>query len=108
MGASHDTMTASEAADVVFGGNASALEAAEKEAERLADLWLQWFRENGYGVPASCRLDFLCTTKGDFWTVELCECGGSLCGLNSTTRAAACLNECLKDSTSQTPQVLPE
>merc|ERR1712217_737933 len=106
--ASDDSMSANEAANVVFGGNAAALTAAESEAERLAELWLQWFREEGYGVPQACRLDFLCTSKGKLWTVELCECGGSLCGLSAPTRTAACLNECLSgEGSTNIPKSLP-
>merc|ERR1712039_726477 len=106
--ASHNSMSATECADLVFSGNAAALEAAEQEAERLADLWLQWFRKQDHGVPASFRLDFLCTSKGKLSTIELCECGGSLCGLSANTRAAACLNDCLKDSSTLAPVALGE
>merc|ERR1712137_682472 len=106
--ASHNSMTATECAEQVFGGDSAALEAAEKEAERLTDLWLQWFKEQDHGVPASFRLDFLCDSKGKLSTVEICECGGSLCGLSANTRAAACLNDCMKGSTTQAPIALGE
>jgi len=114
----HTTMTAAEATQVAFRGNAQALAQAEEQAGRLADLWLQWFRDSGYGTPASCRLDFLvAVTEGRatgsldvrVWTVELCECGGSLCGIQVGPRTAAVLNECLLgDSTpAGFPQPLP-
>jgi len=99
--ASHETMTAAEAAACAFGGSTAALEAAEAEVERLGKLWLQWFRDEGYDTPSPAfRLDFLVSaedgaTKPRMWTVELCECGGSLCGLDHHARTAACLNECL-------------
>lgn len=99
--ASHETMTAAEAAKCAFGGDASLMEAAEAEVQRLGALWLKWFREEGYGTPGPAfRLDFLLSggggaVEGRIWTVELCECGGSLCGLDFAARTAACLNECL-------------
>lgn len=99
--ASHESMSAAEAADCAFGGSKVALQTAESEVKRLGELWLQWFRDEGYGTPGPAfRLDFLIATgRGaaapQIWTVELCECGGSLCSLDHGARTAACLNECL-------------
>mmetsp|Transcript_13393 Transcript_13393/g.35548 ORF Transcript_13393/g.35548 Transcript_13393/m.35548 type:complete len:605 (+) Transcript_13393:90-1904(+) len=100
--ASHDTMTAAETAAMLFGGNRAVVEAAEAEVKRLGNLWLQWFRDQGFGTPGPAfRLDFLVARPTnpqeapEVWTVELCECGGSLCGLGHHPRTAACLNECL-------------
>jgi len=112
---SHQTMGAQEAADYAFCGSMEALRDAEKKAAGLADLWLQWFRQEGYGTPATCRLDFLVSVparrrgrpEASVWTVELCECGGSLCGLLPHGRTTACLNACLAGSASLPPQPLP-
>jgi len=115
--ASHLTMTANEAVTEVFFGSWEALQVAEKEAEQLAELWLQWFQDEGHGTPVACRLDFLVAAKRplvaggpvqvDVWTVELCECGSSLCGFHWGARSAACLNECLSEAVDRTPQPLP-
>jgi hypothetical protein len=93
------TMSKEEATQVAFRGNVEMMEEAEREVFRLGHLWLAWLRDEGYGVPSSCRLDFLVTVpKGaarpEVWTVELCENGGSLCGLTHHARTAATLNEC--------------
>ncbi len=87
---------------MLFRGSLAAVEAAETEVRRLGQLWLRWFREKGYGTLAPAfRLDFLVTrpqtsdAAPQVWTVEVCECGGSLCGLGHFPRTAACLNECL-------------
>jgi len=115
--ASHLTMTPQEAVREVFFGSWEALRVAEKEAERLAELWLRWFHDEGHGTPTACRLDFLVAAKRpdvvggpvpvELWTVELCECGGSLCGLHWGARAVACLNECLSEAVDRPPQPLP-
>jgi len=101
---SHKTMTEAEARDQCFKGNAKALQAAESEVRRLADLWLAWLREEGFGVPDSCRLDFLVAepqgSSGtpEVWTVELCECGGALCDYTHHARTASTLNACCSDA----------
>eukprot|EP00928_Gymnodinium_smaydae_P002177 TRINITY_DN10767_c0_g2_i2.p1 TRINITY_DN10767_c0_g2~~TRINITY_DN10767_c0_g2_i2.p1 ORF type:complete len:552 (+),score=131.03 TRINITY_DN10767_c0_g2_i2:73-1728(+) len=99
------TMGFEEAAECAFVGKREALEAAEKEADRLADLWFQWLKEEGHGVPANLRLDFLVALAPEvkLWTVEVCESGGSLCGLSPAVRAAALLNECLCEGPSAPP-----
>lgn len=105
---SANTMSAAEATAGPFRGNAEALRQAEQEAEALADRWLKWFVEEGHGLPTVCRLDFLVTLSPQpqsggannaaaptpqVWTLELCECGGSLCNLSVAARATACTNE---------------
>lgn len=98
---SHLTMTAAEARDSAFQGSAKAMQAAESEVHRLANRWLQWFRDEGLGTPASIRLDFLVSkarsgTEPRVWTVELCENGGSLCGLPHAARTTSFLNNCME------------
>lgn len=100
--ASHDALPPQEAAVQMFGGDKIALAAAETEVRRLGELWLKWFVAEGYGAPGPAfRLDFLVVKSGsglhrpDVWTVELCECGGSMCGLEHGPRTAAFLNQCL-------------
>jgi len=114
--ASHQIMTPQEAVEQAFFGSWEALRVAEKEAEQLAELWLQWFRDEGHGTPMACRLDFLVSAKRpdvvggpvpvEVWTVELCECGSSLCGLHWGARAVACLNECLSKAVDRPPEPL--
>jgi hypothetical protein len=130
---SSSTMTFAEAAEQAFCGDVAALEAAETEAMALAERWLTWFRTEGFGVPHVCRLDFLATlpaavagrpcpgSKGSgegarllprVFTVELTECGGASCGVPVVARTTAVLNECLRDTESETwppgfPQPLP-
>jgi len=102
--ASHETMSAQEAARLFFGGKARALQATEDEVKRLGTMWLQWFRDQGYGTPGPAfRLDFIIANAAksrgrspQIWTVELCECGGSLCGLSHDARTVAFVNECLQ------------
>lgn len=102
---SHEVMSADEAARCVFGGGrvgANIGRAVEADAGQLADLWLQWFQDEGYGLPSVCRLDFLVSwsngqSHADVWTVELCECGGSLCGFTASRRTAAIFNACLAE-----------
>lgn len=100
---SHQTLTREQAAHGAFGGGRVGVELlrhAELEAERLSELWLQWFQDEGHGLPTACRLDFLVAwrrgqSKPDVWTVELCESGGSLCGFTADMRTAAIFNDCL-------------
>merc|ERR1719282_1702160 len=83
------------------------MEAAEAEAKRLAERWLQWFRDQGSGIPHVCRIDFLVAlqpatengadSKFEVYTVELTECGAATCGLPVHPRSVAVLNECLVD-----------
>jgi hypothetical protein len=114
----HITMTEAEAREVAFKGNAQALEAAEREVWRLGRLWLAYLRDEGFGVPTSCRLDFLVvppqTADGlpEVWTVELCESGGALCGFTHHARTAAAFNACFReqdeaDVPTRPPQPLP-
>lgn len=98
--ASHENMKFEEATADVFGGRSQALKAAEDEVRRLGKLWLQWFESEGFGLPAPAfRLDFIVANAAravpQVWTVELCECGGSLCSLAHDARTTATLNECL-------------
>merc|ERR1719375_2926697 len=83
---------------------------------RLAQKWLEWFRSEGYGTPGVCRLDFLAalppgSDQALLWTVELGECGSSMCGLPHEARSAAALNEAVADAgadrAGRFPQVLP-
>lgn len=115
----HIAMTATEARDKCFKGDAKALQAAEKEVWRLTDLWLAYLREEGFDIQPSCRLDFMVapsTTPGgtpEVWTVEVCENGGAIGGYKHHPRTAATLNSCLSSSStdgatsSRPPQVLP-
>lgn len=115
--ASHQTMTPQEAVEQAFFGSWEALQVAEKEAEQLAELWLRWFRDEGHGTPTACRLDFLVAARRpdvaggpvpvEVWTVELGECGSSLCGLHWGARTVACLNECLSEAADRPPEPLP-
>lgn len=102
------TMSAAEAAENAFFGSSAALEAAEAEARRLADRWFKWFEKEGKGVPHTVRIDFLAavqepsaTVDGEaavqVYTLELTECGASMCGLPVAPRSIAVLNECLAD-----------
>jgi len=96
--ASHETMSFDEAAKLL--GSRAAVEAAERQVLHLGGLWLKWFQTHGYATPGPAfRLDFLVSvpTRGsvEVYTVEVCECGGSLCGLSHLPRTTACLNECL-------------
>lgn len=112
---SANTMKFEEARDACFCGSSQALHAAEEEARRLAKKWLEWFPAEGFSTPASCRLDFLCQVKpkgGGYaggppevklYTIELCECGGSLCNLNQAPRTVAVLNECVEANKSPKP-----
>merc|ERR1719335_573723 len=87
------------AAKQAFDGDTGALEMAEGEARRLADKWFEWFEAEGHGTPSVCRLDFLVSAEPrsavqpKLWTVEVCECGGSLCHLPHGARTVAVLNE---------------
>lgn len=97
----HMTMTESETIDSVFSGNKAAYQSAEKEVRTLATRWLQWFKDEGHGMPASCRLDFIVSrgrgaSQPTVWTTEVTECGSSLCGLPAAPRTAAVLNACLE------------
>eukprot|EP00927_Polykrikos_kofoidii_P044137 TRINITY_DN3818_c1_g1_i1.p1 TRINITY_DN3818_c1_g1~~TRINITY_DN3818_c1_g1_i1.p1 ORF type:complete len:644 (-),score=75.36 TRINITY_DN3818_c1_g1_i1:85-1959(-) len=101
---SHLTMNASEAASLAFKGSTVSLQTAEREAARLAERWLDWFRDEFNQTPSACRLDFLVSCNPgahgaapevNVWTVELCECGGSLCRSSHHARTAACLNDCI-------------
>jgi len=108
---SHHSLTERDAAESAFDGSKDALKFAEKEAHRLAGLWLEWLKAEGFGVPAACRLDFLVAlqkrsrgsmqAQPELWTVELCECGGSLCGVPHGARTAAALNECIMGDMSE-------
>eukprot|EP00747_Dinoflagellata_sp_TGD_P207568 gnl/TRDRNA2_/TRDRNA2_81126_c0_seq2.p1 gnl/TRDRNA2_/TRDRNA2_81126_c0~~gnl/TRDRNA2_/TRDRNA2_81126_c0_seq2.p1 ORF type:complete len:612 (+),score=85.41 gnl/TRDRNA2_/TRDRNA2_81126_c0_seq2:205-1836(+) len=109
---SHLTMNAAEASEYAFGGSLEAYKAAEKEVLHLTDRWLQWFRDEDFGIPHACRFDFLVAKAagGVFavWTTEVSECGASLCGLHHGPRTAAFLNECLVDDDSgRFPRPLP-
>lgn len=114
---SHLTMTEAEACDQVFKGDAKALQAAQSEVLRLSHLWLAWLRDEGFGVPDNCRLDFIVVAPKasggglpDVWTIELCECGGALCGFTHHARTAAAVNACFsdsKDASSRAPRPLP-
>jgi hypothetical protein len=95
----HTLFSEAEALQYVFRGDAQAMAEAESEVFRLGRLWFAWMREEGHGVPGSCRLDFLVAfsksqKRAEVWTVELCECGGSLCCLTHHARTTATLNEC--------------
>jgi len=106
---SHQTMTRAEAIDLAFKGNADAAKIAEEEVERLTDAWFQWFLDEGFGTPGACRLDFIVafSSKVTVRTVELSECGASLCGLPHAARTVAALNECLDVSGARAPLALP-
>jgi hypothetical protein len=110
---SHQTMTAAETQEVAFCGSAAAMQKAEQEAGRLADRWLHWLRDEGYGTPNSVRIDFLVSAKPaaardaepevELWTMELCENGGSLCNISPAARAVSCLNNCIHGDGSGPP-----
>merc|ERR1719313_1209984 len=114
----HLTLTEEEARDQIFHGSAEALKAAEAEVWRLGKLWLAYLRDEGFGVPASCRLDFMVVASkaangpSEVWTVELCECGGALCGYTHHARTAAILNACCSaiedDTASKARQPVPD
>lgn len=104
---SHYSMTAAEALEGAFYGSSEASQAAEREAHRLADRWLNWMRDEGYGTPASCRLDFLVAVKPgargaipevEVSTVEICESGGSFCNIAILPRTMATMNACVEPS----------
>jgi len=111
---SANTLGQSDALQYCFHGSAEAMAKAEQEGAGLADKWFAWMLDEGYGTPSSCRLDFLVSVeppqaKGatpavDVWTVELCECGGSLCDVKCVPRTTAILNDCVcLDSTDGSP-----
>eukprot|EP00811_Abedinium_folium_P015451 NODE_2440_length_2212_cov_5.006235.p1 GENE.NODE_2440_length_2212_cov_5.006235~~NODE_2440_length_2212_cov_5.006235.p1 ORF type:complete len:524 (+),score=106.90 NODE_2440_length_2212_cov_5.006235:205-1776(+) len=93
-------LKAQDATKLCFSGNEEALQKAESEVMQLSDLWLEWFRSEGYGLPSVVRLDFMVSVPPDgppaVWSVELCECGGALCGLRTEARTVAVLNQCLE------------
>jgi len=98
------TMSAADAAVEAFEGNMALLEAAEVQVRFLAEKWWRWFRDQHSCQPHVCRLDFLAavspgTAEGhvDVHTVEVTECGGSMCCLQVAARTAAVLNQCLLD-----------
>ena len=93
-------MTEREASDAAFGGSIDVLHAAEHRAMRLVREWLGWFRDQGYGTPGVCRMDFLVElppgcTQARLWTLGLGACGSCMCGLSQEARSAAVLNEAL-------------
>jgi len=95
----HTLFSEAEALQIIFRGDAKAMAETESEVFRLGRLWFAWLRDEGYGVPGSCRLDFLVSMsksqkRADLWTVEVCECGGSLCCFTHQARTTAILNEC--------------
>lgn len=77
----------------------------EVEVKRLANVWLEWFREK-HSAPQQIRIDFLVSIPRDMdgqsvssrfrvHTCELTECGGATCGLEVAPRTVAVVNECL-------------
>jgi len=99
------TMSAADAAVEAFEGNTALLEAAEVQVRCLAEKWCRWFHDQDSTQPHVCRLDFLAavgpeTAEGhvDIHTVEVTECGGSMCRLPVAARTAAVLNQCLLDA----------
>eukprot|EP00397_Hematodinium_sp_SG-2012_P016465 GEMP01016798.1.p1 GENE.GEMP01016798.1~~GEMP01016798.1.p1 ORF type:complete len:370 (+),score=100.25 GEMP01016798.1:537-1646(+) len=82
----------------VWGGNGAAQEHAEKEARRLVDCWMSWYKTewNARRCPANARFDFHVSwdkvQMPELWTCEVTECGASLCGLNIDARNIALTN----------------
>eukprot|EP00811_Abedinium_folium_P025179 NODE_3580_length_2016_cov_4.043409.p1 GENE.NODE_3580_length_2016_cov_4.043409~~NODE_3580_length_2016_cov_4.043409.p1 ORF type:complete len:477 (+),score=89.68 NODE_3580_length_2016_cov_4.043409:98-1528(+) len=98
--ASSIPLQAPDATKFCFYGSEEALQKAESDVMQLSDLWLGWFRSEGYGLPSVVRLDFMVAMPPQgppvVWSVELCECGGALCGLRTEARTVAVLNQCLE------------
>jgi len=114
--ADHKTMTPDELGRMCFDGDRSLVQEVEDEVNRLANEWLNWFRER-HSEPHQIRMDFLISTprKGDgqhnssrfhVHTCELTECGGSTCGLEPAPRTVAVVNQAL-GSTEGFPKPLP-
>eukprot|EP00930_Biecheleria_cincta_P039514 TRINITY_DN27161_c0_g1_i1.p1 TRINITY_DN27161_c0_g1~~TRINITY_DN27161_c0_g1_i1.p1 ORF type:complete len:665 (+),score=136.72 TRINITY_DN27161_c0_g1_i1:38-1996(+) len=103
--ASHLTMTKEEAVQQVFAGDQALAQATEDQVHALATRWLEtWLRSHPGGPPHVTRLDFMVALpnspagqQADVWTVEVTECGGSLCGIEVPPRTTATLNECVAD-----------
>eukprot|EP00929_Paragymnodinium_shiwhaense_P114746 TRINITY_DN83240_c0_g1_i1.p1 TRINITY_DN83240_c0_g1~~TRINITY_DN83240_c0_g1_i1.p1 ORF type:complete len:682 (-),score=117.64 TRINITY_DN83240_c0_g1_i1:190-2235(-) len=103
----HNTMSQEEAVRECFFGSVAACETAERSVARLTDSWLKWLQDEGYETPATIRLDFLVSVKPpagagqtpevNVWTMELCENGGSFCGLKILPRTVAVLNDLLRE-----------
>lgn len=90
-----------DAAQVIFGGDAAAQRAAEVDTKRLVDRWLVWFKTESPQCHCA-RLDFLVAHVGpgqvEVWTVEVSECGSSLCSVEVHARNLASLRCALRNS----------
>jgi hypothetical protein len=110
---SEQSATRAEAVQFWFRGSSDAASQAEAEVKELTDAWLKWLCDEGFGLPAACRFDFLIAAGGDKSTVTVRSLGlhsgsSSFCGLPNAARSAAALNECFNvEGCSRAPQVLP-
>eukprot|EP00931_Biecheleriopsis_adriatica_P061299 TRINITY_DN36855_c0_g1_i1.p1 TRINITY_DN36855_c0_g1~~TRINITY_DN36855_c0_g1_i1.p1 ORF type:complete len:642 (-),score=143.82 TRINITY_DN36855_c0_g1_i1:21-1883(-) len=109
---SHHNMTSEEMAHQIFGGNRALVQELEAEVKKLAEAWLDRFRQHPSGGPHVVRIDFMVAkstqTGGrgfEVSTVECSECGSATCGLQVSTRTAATLNECMHSEDAAQPPV---
>ena len=85
---------------------------AEDTAKTLVDRWLLWFQAESAALPHVTRIDFLVVHSGPgqaaVWTVEVGECGASLCSIEVHARNTAALNRAiLGDPSGRFPVALP-
>jgi len=92
-----------EAARQWMGGDAAALDDAERQCRELSGHWLDWFQAQSCEVPVAIRADFFAgrTAKqgcAEVWSLELCELGFSMLAHKSLPGKvfAAMLDGCLK------------
>eukprot|EP00747_Dinoflagellata_sp_TGD_P207978 gnl/TRDRNA2_/TRDRNA2_81505_c0_seq1.p1 gnl/TRDRNA2_/TRDRNA2_81505_c0~~gnl/TRDRNA2_/TRDRNA2_81505_c0_seq1.p1 ORF type:complete len:929 (+),score=143.69 gnl/TRDRNA2_/TRDRNA2_81505_c0_seq1:33-2789(+) len=98
-----------------FGGDRYLQVEAEKQADRLVDLWLLWYRTESPNPPQVTRIDFLVSWAGaganqiHVWTCEVGECGASLCSIEVDGRNLASLNTAVQqDPSGRLPLALPD
>jgi len=88
-----------EAPRRLFKGDAQACLRAEREALDIVDRWLLWYKSESPEPPQCTRVDFLVTHPefGDsaVWTVEVGECGASLCSVEVQGRNIAAVNNAI-------------